>query len=328
MKKLHAKCPLCHGPIVRYGGRRRFCVTCQRTFRIRIERRGRKKLRINRSLLEKIFLRGERLSQQSLNPKRRSLLKKRFRQYLLRLNQKPIVIRSLKGKLILIADGLRFRFKGSDFVLYLPTVKSIRGRRAFLLEPSLLPGAEAYETWSLAIGNSLTKGLKRRIVALVADNFRGCEHLVLEGGWHYQRCHFHLLHELQRRLGRRRNPSPGSLLKEEAYQLVRFLIRAKRRKGFELIFKRLGVISSHPLVSSKYRSLIRGFLSDFDSFRTYRHYPKLNLPVTTNALESMAKIVRKKLSQLSTPASLEIWVKALVRMRRSVVCNGYKNQPN
>lgn len=329
MKKLHAKCPFCRGPIIRYGERRRLCRNCQRTFRIRIKRRGRRRIRINQSLLERIFLRGERLNQPGRNcPDRGDRLRKRFRRNLVEINRRPIRVRHLRGKLVLIVDGLRFRFQNLDFVLYLLAVKSTRGRKAFFLEPILLPGAETYAAWFQAVSNSLPAQIERRLVALVADNFRGCERLVEERGWRYQRCHFHLLHELQRRLGRRKRPSPSRLLKEEAYQLVCFLIRTRKRKGLKGFLRRLSVIGNHPEVTAKYKSLLRGFLSDFDSFRTYRRYPRLNLPVTTNALESVAKIVRNKLGQLSTPKSLELWARALVRMRRSVVCNGYKNQPN
>jgi len=58
MKNLHAKSPCCREKIIRFGSRRRQCVSCRKTWRIRQKKKGRK---INRPVIDLVekYLRGE-----------------------------------------------------------------------------------------------------------------------------------------------------------------------------------------------------------------------------------------------------------------------------
>ena len=52
------------------------------------------------------------------------------------------VLRLPTGPLVLLLDGLYFRFQGKDWVLYVMAVKPCRQNRAVFLDPVLLPGRE------------------------------------------------------------------------------------------------------------------------------------------------------------------------------------------
>jgi transposase-like protein len=279
------------------------------------------------SLLQKIFLKGEKIQQQVSRRISYPTLKKRFRKALEASNRRAFPGFIPYGKLILLADGVHYRFNGHDFVLYLLVIKQISQNKGYFLDPILLKGRESYGRWNRVL-RSISPEIRYRIVALVSDDFRGSERVVSEREWVWQRCHFHLLYQLYRRLGRRKSWSPTRRLKEEAYLLVKTILR----EGDEQILKKeidqLKFIRKDKLLSAKFRSILNGFLSSTEQFRSYLKYPELHLPVTNNSLESTAGVVRKQTGKLNTPQSLEVWTKGLLRMRQSVVCNGSNYQPN
>ena len=63
-------------------------------------------------------------------------------------------------------------------------------------------------------------------------------------------------------------------------------------------------------------------------FRAYLKYPELNLPNTTNSVESMNKIIRSGCRHLRTPKSLILRSKCLIRMRKTITCKPKIFQPN
>ena len=66
----------------------------------------------------------------------------------------------------------------------------------------------------------------------------------------------------------------------------------------------------------------REFFERERDFRAYLIHPKLNLPKTTNAMESTGKLVRAATRTARTPESLKLRAIAFLRLKRSVVCNG------
>jgi hypothetical protein len=72
--------------------------------------------------------------------------------------------------------------------------------------------------------------------------------------------------------------------------------------------------------------IVRKFLRDLTFYRSYRQPPELGLPRTTNTVESMGRLIREMLRRSragSNPASLSLWVTALIRLRPTLICNGY-----
>src|SRR5262245_25383655 len=55
MPTLHAKSPCCRAAIRHFGGKRRQCRACLRTWTLRPRRRGRPKRRINKLLLRRVM---------------------------------------------------------------------------------------------------------------------------------------------------------------------------------------------------------------------------------------------------------------------------------
>jgi hypothetical protein len=74
--------------------------------------------------------------------------------------------------------------------------------------------------------------------------------------------------------------------------------------------------------------ITRDFLRELGAFRTYRHHPELDLPTTTNVIESMANLLRQRVRTVSTPVALQRWATALFRLRPTMTCNGKTIQPD
>lgn len=226
-----------------------------------------------------------------------------------------------RGPYALLGDGLYFKFKRMDWVMYIMAVKPIRSSRAFFLDPVLLPGKESYERWRMALA-TIPPETKKRILAFVSDGFRGSKLVAKEHGWIHQRCHFHLLMALIRRHGRRSYRIKGFAIREKLLNVVRVslttadntVMRTQKLKARRLL--------SHPLCPPWIRKQTIEFLRTLDDFRAYLRYPELNLPATTNAIESSGKIIRKATSTARTPRSVLLRATTFLRLRKSITCNG------
>jgi len=226
-----------------------------------------------------------------------------------------------KGPYALLGDGLYFKFKRADWVMYVMAVKPTRSHRAFFLDPVLLPGKESYERWLMALA-AIPTGTKERILAFVSDGFRGSKLVAKEHDWIHQRCHFHLLMALIRRHGRRSYRVKGAGIRERLLGVVRVLLATadpvmKRKQTF-----RAQQLLSHPLCPPWIRKQTIEFLRTLDDFRAYLMYPELNLPTTTNAIESSGKLIRKATSTARTPESVLLRATAFLRLKKFITCNG------
>src|ERR1700690_3004668 len=117
----HAKSPCCGCKVRRFGGRRRQCSDCKKTWSIRKKKRGRPRIRPRNAVIERTLLGRYTLRQLA---KERGLLsaptlRYRFRQALVRFVELPRQYRVPNEPLILLADGMRFQFAGKPWVLYL-----------------------------------------------------------------------------------------------------------------------------------------------------------------------------------------------------------------
>ena len=128
MNILHGKSPCCQAKIYKFGGKRKQCSFCKKTWSIRQKKRGRKTKRANPDLLDKILGKGQRVSH--LADRKGSVgqpaLSYRFKKAMaakLRANKYPI------GWLMLIADALWFELDGRRWTLYLFAVRSTTAPR-------------------------------------------------------------------------------------------------------------------------------------------------------------------------------------------------------
>src|SRR3989344_820551 len=198
MQTIHAKSPCCRETIYRFGSRRRQCRVCGRTWRVRVKKRGRKLRRSSIRLPRKVFAEYARMVSWARR-RRMSTAAASFRlrgamQHVIRAtHSRPLP----RGPYSWLRDGLYFKFKRMDWVMYVMAVKTIKSHRAFFLDPVLLRGKESYERWRTVVA-AIPQETKKRVKAFVSDGFRGSKLIAREHGWIHQRCHFHLLMALIR----------------------------------------------------------------------------------------------------------------------------------
>ncbi len=327
MATQHAKSPCCRGSINRFGKRRRQCSSCKRTWRIRQKRRGRKRKRVATALLGRILLERHMIVQERRNVRiSRSGIALRYAKAMRSLVGKPHSLRLLNGPYVLIGDGLYFKFKRREWVVYLLAVKSVRSKKAYFLDPVLLEGRECYERWIQAIA-TISPTIKNRIHAFVSDGFRGSQLLSERNGWLHQRCHFHLLANLVRGKGKRRYRIRSSSLRDKLLAAARIILSSQSTHALVQARKTIRRLISRPTCPPYIRKQTLEFLEREQDFRTYLQYPKLNLPTTTNAIESTGQMVRRATRTARTPQSLLLRATAFLRLKKFVICNG-NHQPN
>ena len=322
MKTLHAKSPCCRGRINRFGKRRRQCSICKHTWRIRQKRRGRKRKRIDCRLVRRVLIEHRTFQHHCRKGAvSQSGFSKRFSKAIRSDPKLKALPRSPSGPYALLGDGLYFKFKRMDWVMYVMAVKPIKSNRAFFLNPVLLQGKKCYERWRVALA-TIPPETKKRVKAFVSDGFRGSKLIAKEHGWIHQRCHFHLLMALIRRHGRRSYRVKGAGIRERMLSVVRVLLTtadAMMKRKQTLKAQRL---LSHSLCPPWIRIQTIEFLRTLDDFRAYLIYPELNLPTTTNSIESSGKIIRRATSTARTPQSVLLRATAFLRLKKSITCNG------
>lgn len=226
-----------------------------------------------------------------------------------------------RGPYTLLGDGLYFKFKRMDWVMYVMAVKPVKSHRAYYLEPVLLEGKEGYERWRKAIA-TIPESIKKDVLAFVSDGFRGSKLIAKEHGWIHQRCHFHLLMALIRRHGRRRYRTRGAGIREKMLNAVRLLLSTTDKKTLNRQRIEAQRLLAHPLCPPWIRIQTVEFLHVLDDFRAYLIYPNLNLPTTTNSIESTGKLIRKSTATARTPKSVLMRATVFLRLRKSITCNG------
>lgn len=317
MATLHAKSPCCRGAIYRFGNRRRQCSICKRTWSVRKKRRGRKRRRIALKLLNCILLERHTIVQEQ----KRLLLSAsglacRYGKAMEAIASKPYPLHRLpSGPYALVADGLYFKFNRMDWVMYVMAVKPTTDTAAHFLDPVLLAGRECYERWVEAI-DTMPPSVRSHVQAFVSDGFRGSQRLALQRRWIHQRCHFHLLAALVRGKGRRQYRLRSSDLRATLLEHTRALLAATS----STMMKR--ALVDQPACPSYLRKQTLEFLERECDFRSYLRYPHLNLPTTTNAIESAGRMIRRATRTARTPQSLLLRATVFLRLQRTILCNG------
>lgn len=249
----------------------------------------------------------------------------RFRQALRRFVAQPCPQEIPRGPLVLLADGLWFEFDGRPWVLYLTALKPCRDNYATFLDPLLLPGKEGATRWQQAVA-AIPPSASRRIQAMVVDNLPGMRRLARQRQWVLQLCQFHLLLKLRAQRRGVRYALRGGPVREEIQQLVRSALQLPDGPHLTRTLHRLTRLSQGDCGTQHIQTTVREFLSQLDHYRCYLTYPHLGLPWTTNAVESMGRLLRELFRSSragSNPASVLLWATALIRIRPKVICNGH-----
>ncbi len=256
METLHAESPCCGAKVYRFGGRRRRCQLCGRTWSIRPKKRGRPRHRVPNALLERVLFGHQTLRRQAgrqrLTPQ---TLSYRFCRLLRRFVAQPGIIRVPEGPLILLVDGLWVRFRGRPWVLYLMALKPCDENQATFLDPVLVPGREHVRQWAALI-EALPMEVRARIRGMVTDNLRGMRSLARHHGWVLQLCQFHLISQMHGRRGYH-TCLPDRLLRERLYSLTRRALELPEGRALHRTVQALHQATNPPLPARKLQMAIR-----------------------------------------------------------------------
>ena len=295
---------------------------------MRPRKRGRPTHRTSPSLLRRVLVEGFTLRQLAATRRGVALptYRYRFRQALRRFVARPSPQALPRGPLVLLVDGLWFEFDGQPWVLYLTAVKACHDPQAVFLDPLLLLGKEGASRWRRVIA-ALPPAVQGRIRALIVDDLPGMRQIAEQRGWVLQLCHFHLLLKLRgpRRRGLR-HALRGGIVRQELHQLIRRALDLPEGRRLQRTLERLRRLADAGCGTARIDRAVRECLLQLDGYRAYLRHPGLSLPRTTNAVESMGRILREMLRRSragSNPASLLLWATALLRVRPNVTCNGY-----
>jgi hypothetical protein len=185
----------CKVPVVhRHGKRRRRCVEYGRTWSIRPRPRGRRTARISGSLLRRLLVDGEN-TRRLAKDYRRSVdtVRRRCRHECRRVVADEALPRLPVGDdaLVIVLDGVWFRFGKRKWILYDMAVKPVGVPTAFFLDPLMLEGEKRLQKWQQALA-TIPPAVYGCIRALAADGFSGCRAIARHHRWVLQLCRQHL----------------------------------------------------------------------------------------------------------------------------------------
>lgn len=327
MKTVHVKSPCCQARATRYGGKRRQCSDCRKTFRIRPKRRGRRATRHTERYVEQVFQRGLQVKHLARSNVSLAAVQKRFQRRLPAVVSKPRSMRIRGKRLILLIDGRWHSFQGERWTMYFLALKPVGRDEATILDPELRLGKESAATWKEIIETAVRPSVKNRIIALVSDGLAGGKGLTESFGWKHQRCHFHLIKELEKRRGKRKH-LPGWNVREQINQDIRELLRTRTETRKAFLISSLKRLSKRKECPRKIRMIANDVIDNLSAFHTYLIHPGWNLPNTTGVMESLGNRIRIGVRKVRTPRSLLTWAMAVIRSHPKFVCKRTDYQPN
>jgi hypothetical protein len=326
MKNLHVNSPCCLGSVIKFGNRRRQCTVCRKTWRIRKKKTGRKRKRVSSNLAIK-YLNHEippirilsRIRHKSVDQYKLEL-KKSLLSFNAQTSWSPL---PQNETLVLVADAMRITISNKVYSLYVILVKNTLSSEAIITEPLIESGSESLLGWRKAFATLPTDTL-RSVKALVCDGNGALVSIAkYDYSWALQRCHFHLIARIQGRRSsgwRSRHRKEGQVL----YQTINDILTNPDENVIPNNIKRLQEIINNT-GSQILRKALSGFIKHYRDYRTYIIRPELNLPRTSNSIESVMSTVRNlcyRTRGFNTLPSLTLWVHALLKLKRKTTCNG------
>lgn len=284
-------------------------------------------MRHSHNLLASVFDKGRPVAQLHAEYPHLSVsaLQKRVNQLMKTEAGKPREYPTSLEASVLVMDGIWYEFKHEYWILYLFLLKGRNGI-GYVLDPVILRGKESRANWERAI-RTIPEHLKKHVRVMVSDNFRSSVIIARKQRWLHQLCHFHLLAELRRKRGKRKRKTiSAKALREEIYQSIQAILYVHSKEKVETLLKRLAVLAQDLSCPVRLSFTVGEFVRRHRLYRTYLEYPEYDIPTTTNAVESLNKLIRKHTRYLRTPEAVQLWATVFVRRRKTICCNG--NQPN
>lgn len=231
-----------------------------------------------------------------------------------------------EGELLLIADAMVKRIARQWYTIYVVLVRRADTTEAVIAPPFLRAGTETIDGWAAAL-DALPASVRNRTKALVSDGHRGLVYYARWKGWVVQRCHFHLLASIQgrrSRWGQSRHREEG----ERCYRLVKEVLTTPDEIRVLPLLNEIEALAWET-TSPQLRKVLFGFATNIRHYRSYLVHPELNLPITSNAVESLIGALHElchRARGFRTLESFSRWIAALIKERRVIRCNG-SNQP-
>lgn len=116
---------------------------------------------------------------------------------------------------------------------------------------------------------------------------------------------------------------PNQTLREAICQNAINLLSTKTRVNFYK--ERLLFLISQPKCPNRLKIIIHDYLGHLKYFRSCLNHPELNLPNTTNSMESINNLIREQCRYLNNPSSLDRWSKSFIKIKGQVACNKAKS---
>jgi len=326
MKLIHVKSLCCQAKVKSLGAHRRQCAQCGKSWTIRPRKRGVKPRRINQQRIEKVFKRGQRIKDLVRGGKKYDSVQKLFSRQLTKAANRPAIYPIPGDKLVLIIDAQWHYFKKSLWTIYLVAIKPSHLNSAYFLDPVLRPGKEIAPHWAEVL-EQIPINMKKRVFAVVSDGIRGIENAIINRGWLAQRCHFHLLSILQKQRGKRASTT-GKKLRELIYQTVKAALTETDSQKVRQMKQQLRQLAKYPVCPARMRTQVNGFIYSFKYYQTYIKNPELDIPNTTNVIESANSKIRRVVSKINNPYSWLKWTKMILRKHPKFNCKGANRYRN
>ena len=301
----------------RFGRRRRQCGTCRKTWRVWKTKRGRKNLRVSTDLAHRFILHrvlptrvGNRNKLQYRLARSRTLCAQRL----------PWPTVPAHGTLIAVADALVKYLEGTWQTWYFILVRRPEDNEAVILPPFYQAGTETLSGWYEAF-ERVDPSVEKRITALVCDGHRGLSSVAKWRGWKLQRCQFHLVSRIQSR----RSKWKSSQHYEEGkrlYALVKRVFTEPDESALQPLINELEEIGWHTS-SRGLKDTLKGFVTNYEEFRTYLRHPELRLPITNNTAETLNSLIEEVCSRargFKSISVLEEWITCICKTRKTIRC--------
>lgn len=317
-----------------HGDRRLRCPNGHGTIRVHQRKRGRPRLRLLKTPTAVAFLRGRESIRGIAQRLDRSIgaTHDRVRRRITAIARQPIPSDRIpsEGPLILIADALWTMVAGERWTVSIILLRAVHEpvARIALVHPER--GGEGAVSWHRAI-HRLPEATRNRVVAATTDGHRGLRDAIRSacrrpGGnaIPIQRCTFHVLAELLRRIGKRETRSDAYATR--AWVLARRMLREPRMHQRHVMGAALRVVADRPQCPSRTRDAIRWFLRQVPDatvcYRTTHH----RMPATTACAEAAYKQLRRTLTRIrpTTESTLTLAADTYFRMSHPIQCKSHR----
>jgi hypothetical protein len=312
---------ICGHVWVKFGGRRRKCKRCNLTKSVHPRRRGRKKtLKVERT--------AKRVFGDCFTMKQLSLLSNLGKDGLAwRVEQAAIRTGSKldynhvppEVNLVLIVDATWRMFKTRWHTVYVLAVKPVNENKAYVLPVKVLSRKENLEDWRQVL-EQIPADIRKRIRCLVSDGFRGLGSVANGLGWYHQRCYAHLALALTLHQGKRFRSPTEKKFRDTLIRRTKRMVSTKDVNETKWCRDRILTDIQDRKCNKKLAAIILEATRSWHDFRTYLNHPELNIPRTSNTVESWHKDIQRRTNHINTPTALQRWVNSYLYFHDTRKC--------